>query len=86
MIALTPITKNQLIGFIGLGWMGSNFAGRLVQAGWQLEVFDIIPQKRAALADKGAIAADSVDQVVRECDVVFTSLPNSEVFETVLIL
>jgi 2-hydroxy-3-oxopropionate reductase len=83
MINPTPVTKNHLIGFIGLGWMGSNFAGRLVQAGWRLEVFDIVPQKRAALADKGVIAADSVDQVVRESDVVFTSLPTSEVFETV---
>lgn len=83
MMASTPITKDHLIGFIGLGWMGSNFAGRLVQAGWRLEVFDIVPHKRAAVADKGAVAAGSVDQIVRECDVVFTSLPNSEVFETV---
>jgi 2-hydroxy-3-oxopropionate reductase len=77
------LTKQRPIGFIGLGWMGSNFTGRLLQAGWRLEVFDIVPQKRAALVDQGAAAADSADQVIRECEVVLTSLPSSAVFETV---
>ena len=79
----TPATQKCLIGFIGLGWMGSNFAGRLLEAGWRLEVFDVVPQKLSALADKGGIAADSVEQVMREGDIIFTSLPSSEVFETV---
>jgi len=83
MNTFAPASNDHLIGFIGLGWMGSHFVGRLVEGGWRLEVFDIIPQKRAALADKGAIAAASADHVVRECDVIFTSLPSSEVFETV---
>ncbi len=82
MNTFAPVSNDHLIGFIGLGWMGSHFAGRLVEGGWRLEVFDIIPQRQAALADKGAMAAASVDQVVQECDVVFTSLPSSEVFET----
>jgi 2-hydroxy-3-oxopropionate reductase len=77
------ITTNDPIGFIGLGWMGSHFAGRLLQAGWHLQVYDIVAQKCAALADLGATAADGADQVVRECDVVFTSLRSSAVFGTV---
>ena len=83
MIELVPVKKNLPIGFIGLGWMGSNFAARLVQAGWRLQVFDVIPEKRAALETQGAIGAGSTADVVRECDVVFTSLPSSAVFEDV---
>jgi len=83
MIDPTPITKDAPIGFIGLGWMGANFARRLVEAGWRLEVFDLLPEKSAVLADQGASVAMSADQVIRTCDVVFTSLPNSEIFEAV---
>ena len=83
MIDPTPVSKDNLIGFIGLGWMGSNFAKRLVEAGWRLVVFDIDTQKRSALADRGCVAAESASQVVRETDFVFTSLPSSRVFETV---
>jgi len=79
----SPTTTDPLIGFIGLGWMGSHFAGQLLQAGWRLEVYDLVAQKRAALADQGAIAAAGADHVVRDCDVVFTSLRSSAVFGTV---
>jgi len=79
----STVSTNTLIGFIGLGWMGSHFAGRLLQAGWRLEVYDLVAQKRTALANQGAIAADCTDQVVRDCDVVFTSLRSSAVFGTV---
>jgi 2-hydroxy-3-oxopropionate reductase len=78
-----PVTGDDRIGFIGLGWMGSHFAGRLLQAGWHLEVYDIVGQKCAGLTEQGAAAADSADQVVRECDVVFTSLRSSAVFGAV---
>jgi 3-hydroxyisobutyrate dehydrogenase-like beta-hydroxyacid dehydrogenase len=79
----TPVSKDSLIGFIGLGRMGSNFAKRLVEAGWRLVVFDIDPQKRLALADRGCVAAEGASQVIRETDILFTSLPSSKAFETV---
>jgi 2-hydroxy-3-oxopropionate reductase len=77
----TPITQDSRIGFIGLGWMGANFARRLGQAGWRLLVYDIVPEKRLALAELGAEAANSAGQVAQECEVVITSLPNSDTFE-----
>ncbi len=78
-----PISQEHLIGFIGLGWMGSNFARRLVQAGWRLQVFDRVAQKQMALADLGAQPADGAAQMMQDCAVVFTSLPSSDVFEQV---
>ena len=83
MIDPTPVSENSLIGFIGLGRMGSNFARRLADAGWRLAVYDIEPEKRRALADRGCVAPDSIDQVIRESDILLTSLPSSQVFETV---
>ena len=82
MSAAREIDRTCRIGFIGLGWMGSNFANRLVDAGWQLRVYDIDPERKSAIS--GAEGADTAAELVETCDVVLMSLPNSEVFESVM--
>ncbi|TVR46583.1 MAG: NAD(P)-dependent oxidoreductase [Puniceicoccaceae bacterium] len=79
-----PHSSADTIGFIGLGHMGSNFARRLLEAGHRLTVFDAVPEKREALLQAGASAAEDTAALVRECSLVLASLPNSRVTEQVL--
>ncbi len=47
-------TRNSVIGFIGLGAMGSRMAKRLVDAGFKVVVFDRNREKAQAFAAQGA--------------------------------
>lgn len=60
------------IGWIGLGNMGVPMASNLLQAGYELYVWNRTPEKTAALCEKGAKRADSLEQLVETCDVLFT--------------
>lgn len=66
------------IGFIGLGWMGSNFASRLLAAGVKLQAFDLAGEKLQALVAKGATAAAGAADVAQNCDCVLLSLRDSD--------
>jgi 6-phosphogluconate dehydrogenase len=60
---LWDIGKMQ-IGIIGLGRMGGNIARRLMNAGHGCVVFDINAAPRQALAKAGAVAAESLAELV----------------------
>ncbi len=47
-------TRNSVIGFIGLGAMGSRMAKRLVDAGFKVLVFDRNRAKAQALSGAGS--------------------------------
>lgn len=73
------------IGFIGLGIMGKPMATNLIKAGYDLTVYDVVPEKLTALAEAGAKAASSSKDVAAKSEIVITMLPNSpEVKEAVL--
>ncbi|MDE0483065.1 MAG: NAD(P)-dependent oxidoreductase [Candidatus Poribacteria bacterium] len=72
--------RNTKIGFIGLGNMGSRMAKNLYDAGYPLIGNDIDESKCTALAEIGAKTTSDTTQVVKECDVVMTSLRSSDVF------
>jgi 3-hydroxyisobutyrate dehydrogenase-like beta-hydroxyacid dehydrogenase len=76
-MAITP-------GLIGLGFMGSNFARRVLAAGQPLMVRDVVTERAAALQQAGAKVAASTAELLAACEVVLMSLPNSEVAVTVL--
>ncbi len=63
------------LGFIGLGAMGSGIAINLRKAGYELVVFDMRKESAQPLIEAGATWADSVTELARSSDVVFTSLP-----------
>ena len=42
------------VGFIGLGHMGTAMAGRLLQAGHDVTVYNRTPGKAQSLVDRGA--------------------------------
>ena len=69
------------IGFIGLGGMALN----CVKKGFSLIVHDVRPEPIADLVAAGAKAADSLDQLARDCDVIITVLPTGkEVREVIM--
>jgi 6-phosphogluconate dehydrogenase len=51
---------------IGLGRMGTNMVRRLLRAGHPCVVYDLQPQAVAALAQEGAIAATSLEDLVNK--------------------
>jgi len=62
------------ITFIGLGRMGAGIAGNLLKTDHTLTVFNRTREKAGALARQGAKMADSIQEAVSDCDVVFTML------------
>lgn len=73
----------RTLGFVGLGRMGGHMARRLLGAGHDLTVFDSDAEAVARLVADGASAAASIRQVADRAEVVFVSLPTSEVVRSV---
>ena len=69
------------IGFIGLGNMGSGMASHLLtfcqRHGHSLAVFDLNHEVVAGFVAKGATTADSIASLVRNVQLLFTSLPSA---------
>ena len=72
------------IGFIGLGNMGSAIAGRLLDAGHTLRVWNRSPAPARRLAEKGAKIAATAEEAFRG-DVVFSMLSDDQVTRAVLV-
>ncbi|WP_379970963.1 NAD(P)-dependent oxidoreductase [Ectobacillus sp. sgz5001026] len=72
----------MMIGFIGLGIMGSRMATNLLDKGFSLVIYNRTKEKAASLLEKGAIWADSPLAVAKQADVLFTMLANPQVVES----
>ena len=72
------------IGFIGLGTMGRHMAANLIKSGFQLSVYDVVPEAAQRIVDLGAVQANSVKQVGDQSDVVVLMLPNTPDVESVI--
>ena len=68
-------TKDQTIGFIGLGAMGRGMASNCARKGFRLVVFDINPEPVTDLVKLGARAAKSITDVAKSCSIIITVLP-----------
>jgi 3-hydroxyisobutyrate dehydrogenase-like beta-hydroxyacid dehydrogenase len=71
------------IGFIGIGKMGEPMAGRLIDAGFRIHVFDLRKEALAAIISKGAVAAVSPADMASKVETVLVSLPTPEIVKTV---
>ena len=79
---MTPPSKQA---FIGTGTMGSLMAGRLLDAGAHLTVYDIRRDAAEPLIGRGAEWANSSEDAVAGCEIVWTSLPGPAQVESVLL-
>jgi len=70
-------------GFIGLGNMGNPMAVNVLKGGYAMTVFDMNPITMENLVAAGAKAAASAVDVLKNADVVFTSLPGTPEVESV---
>ena len=62
----------QRIGFIGTGIMGSAMAGHLIDAGYELQVYNRTKEKAESLIARGAKWCESAGACARDVDVVIT--------------
>ena len=65
------------IGFIGLGIMGGPMARHLVAAGHTVVGYDRSEERMQALVEAGGGAAESIEQAVKNADVVAIMVPDS---------
>jgi len=68
----------QRVGLLGLGIMGSAYAGHLIDAGFETSGFDVDPGATRRFEDRGGRAAADERALARECDVVISALPTVE--------
>ncbi len=62
------------VAFVGLGRMGRGMAGRILGAGFDLAVFDVVAAAADELGRAGARVASSLADVCDGCDVIVTML------------
>jgi len=72
------------IGFIGLGSMGSAIAGRLLEAGHALTVWNRSPEPARALAERGARIGTTAEEAFSG-DVVISMLSDDQAVRAVLV-
>jgi len=66
------MSKDEVIGFIGLGVMGNSMAGHLQSAGYALNVYNRTKERAQPLIDKGAKWQDSVADVAANSNIIIT--------------
>lgn len=75
--------SEQNVGFIGTGRMGGPMVRRLIDAGYQLTIFDTSDAATSPLTALGATKADSPAAVASAAEIVIASLPTPPIVEAV---
>jgi 2-hydroxy-3-oxopropionate reductase len=73
------------IGFIGLGIMGGPMARHLIAAGHTVVGYDRSEERMQTLVEAGGAAAESIEQTVKNADVVAVMVPDSPDVQAVLL-
>jgi 3-hydroxyisobutyrate dehydrogenase-like beta-hydroxyacid dehydrogenase len=72
------------LGFIGLGAIGAPMAKTLVTSGFQLSVFDILPERMRPLVETGARGASSPAEASENAEAIIIMVMNASQVEDVL--
>jgi 3-hydroxyisobutyrate dehydrogenase len=83
--AVSPVvdTKEQRVGYVGLGVMGGALTRRLMLTR-KMRVFDVRSETVHAFEADGAVAAADLPSLARECDVIFICVPTSATVREVI--
>ncbi len=73
------------IGFIGVGRMGRAMSKNLLNAGYELIIYDIDKQAVRHLVSLGARAAKSPREMAEESEVILACLPSPRALEEVIL-
>ena len=72
------------IGFIGIGLMGFPMAKNILKSGYSLKVFNRSLAKAEALEEFGAEIAKTLEELVKDSDVVITMLTDDKAVDEVM--
>ena len=72
------------IGYLGVGNMGQPMAGKLLDAGHDLSIYDAREGAMRPLLERHARQAASPKELADTCDTVIVSLPTLEIFQSAL--
>jgi len=75
----------EQLGFIGLGIMGRGMAGNLIDAGFQVHVWNRTESKMRPLIEKGAEPSASAADLARRSDVIFICVSDTPDVEQVIL-
>ena len=78
------MSERQTVGWIGAGAMGLPICRHLLKAGCEVVVYDRLPERVAPAVAAGASGADSIRQLARRCELVFSMVYDDQAFETVV--
>jgi 3-hydroxyisobutyrate dehydrogenase-like beta-hydroxyacid dehydrogenase len=73
------------VGFLGLGRMGQGMSKRILEAGHEVVVYDVIQAATKLLGDAGATVAASVGEACKGRDIVVTMLAEDYVVKEVVL-
>ena len=76
--------KDNIIGFIGLGNVGSKLANNILLSNYQLVIYDIKKKHANKLIQKGAIWANNIQKLVKKSSVIITCLPSPKIVSNVI--
>lgn len=71
------------VGFVGLGRMGQGMAGRILDAGNELAVFDLVAEATEPLAEAGAVVAGSIKELAAGAEVIVSMLVHDAAIRSV---
>lgn len=74
----------KTIGFIGLGAMGNPMAKNFVKSGYSVLVYDVSESAVEALTREGAKGCSTVAELAESSEVIFASLPNGKIVESIM--
>lgn len=76
--------KNESLGFIGIGLMGTPMTLRLLGAGYRVNVWNRSPEKLQPVIQAGAIETSSIAELATRSEVIFLSLSDTAAVESVV--
>jgi len=79
------MTKKQYtLGFIGIGLMGQPMTLRLLDAGFNVNVWNRTAEKLKIVTEAGAIAFNNIADLVQASDVIILCLANTQIVESIV--
>ena len=72
-----------VVGFVGVGRMGGLMASRLLDAGYELCIYDVSAEAMKPFAARGAQIAASPAEVASQAEIVLVSLPTPDIVREV---
>ena len=76
---------SKSVGFVGLGIMGRGMARNLLQAGFELRVWNRTASRIDELVDAEAVAADSPAELASQCDIIIVCVSDTPDVQAVIL-